>query len=67
MTEFTEEIKTTISWTEGEVTEMTWKLLGETTWLTLAEQTWATFKGKFSPPDWTEESKTTISWTEESK
>ena len=67
MTDWTEETKTTISQTEAEVTEMTWKLLGETTWLTLAEQTWATFKGKFSPPDFTEETKTTISWTEESK
>jgi len=67
MTEFTEEIKTTIDWTEGALTEMTFKMMGELTFVGLGEQTFALWFGKFSPPDYTEEIKTTISWDEESK
>ena len=51
------EEKGTINWTESEITEMTWKMVGDLTWKGLGEQTWVTFKGKFSPPDWIEEIK----------
>ena len=63
--DWTEESKGTINWTESEITENTWKMIGNLTWKGLGEQTWATFFGKFPPPDFTEETKSTISWTEE--
>ena len=67
MTDWTEETKTTIDWTEGAVTEMTFKIMGELTFVGLGEQTFALWVGKFLPPDWTEETKTTIDWDEEEK
>ncbi len=67
MVDWIEEEKGTINWTESEITEMTWKMIGDLTWKGLGEQTWANFFGKFSGPDFTEETKSTIPWTEESK
>ena len=67
MTTFTEPAKTDVTYTESQISEMTWFMLGETTWATLAEQTWSTFKGKISAPTITEPVKTTTVFTEPSK
>ena len=67
MTDWTEETKTTIDWTEGELTEMTFKMMGELTFVGLGEQTFALWVGKFLPPDYTEETKGTMSYDKETK
>jgi len=67
MTDFTEEIKTTIDWTDCDVTEMTFKMMGNLTFIELGNQTFATWLRKFSEPDWIEEEKGVISWNKEVK